>query len=80
MAPYLTPNIMRQAMPAITGDTMGGMARRAVRMGRARIGTIEEEGDAEAQQQLDYQGGHDDDDRWSRSKLRKRSSRNSASV
>jgi len=34
MAPYLTPNIMRQAMAAITGDTMAGMASSAVMIGR----------------------------------------------
>ena len=34
MAPYLTPNIMRHAMPAITGETMAGIASRAVMMGR----------------------------------------------
>ena len=34
MAPYLTPNIIRQAIAAITGETMAGMARSAVMMGR----------------------------------------------
>ncbi len=34
MAPYLTPNIMRHAMPAMTGDTMAGMASSAVMIGR----------------------------------------------
>ena len=40
MAPYLTPNIIRQAMAAMTGEIIGGMASSAVRMGRARIGRL----------------------------------------
>ena len=37
MAPYLTPNIMRQAMAAMTGETMAGIASSAVTIGRPRV-------------------------------------------
>ena len=36
MAPYLTPNIIRHAMAAMTGETMAGIARSAVMIGRPR--------------------------------------------
>ena len=37
MAPNLTPYIIRQAMPPITGETIAGMASSAVMIGRPRM-------------------------------------------
>ena len=36
MAPYLTPYIIRHAIAAITGETIDGMTRSAVMIGRPR--------------------------------------------
>ena len=62
MAPYLTPNIIRQAMAAITGDTMAGMASSAVMIGPPADPTrVEEEGEPEADSSSSGERRHDDD-------------------
>ena len=52
MAPYLTPNIMRHAMPAMTGDTIAGMASSAVMIGRPWVTRLSSRAMAESQEQL----------------------------